>query len=111
VARQRQIVYNLGRRGYDASIAKELLQQFEQTLELYIADRDRIRLELEKAIAHLRAQVDSRVPAAAVTPRSQRTEAGQRSGGTAERRSQAMPIVGIREEYGKQLPTSSAVGM
>jgi hypothetical protein len=48
VARQRRaIVAELERDGHDASIARELLKIFEETLARHIADRDLIRDELQ----------------------------------------------------------------
>jgi hemerythrin len=45
VARQREMVAELERDGHDAKAARELLRQFEQTLAMHVADRDRWRGE------------------------------------------------------------------
>jgi hypothetical protein len=47
VAQQREIVDKLERDGHDASRAWSLLAQFEELLAMHIADRDRLRKELE----------------------------------------------------------------
>ena len=47
VVRQRQIVADLERDGHDSAMARALLQQFQQLLDLHVADRDRIRKQLE----------------------------------------------------------------
>ena len=46
VAHQRELVANLERDGHDAVQARSLLAQFESLLALHIADRDRLRSEL-----------------------------------------------------------------
>jgi hypothetical protein len=46
VARQRQIVSELGRDGHDTKEAMDLLRRLEAWLALRIADRDRLREEL-----------------------------------------------------------------
>jgi hypothetical protein len=46
VARQREAVLEFERDGYDAGLARRLLQQFEVLQKTHIADRDRLRAEL-----------------------------------------------------------------
>ena len=46
VAHQREIVAKLEGDGHDTSEAKTLLDQFEKTQALHIADRDRLEREL-----------------------------------------------------------------
>jgi len=46
IARQQEIVAELERDGHDTRLAHELLLQFEQSLAMHIADRDRLREEL-----------------------------------------------------------------
>lgn len=47
VARQRKLVAELERDGHSTTEAKRLLALFEEILVTYIADRDRLRRELE----------------------------------------------------------------
>jgi hypothetical protein len=47
VAMQREIVKNLERDGHDTSRARSLLARFEESQTMHIADRDRLRKELE----------------------------------------------------------------
>jgi len=49
VARQRELVGLLCRGGYDTTAARALLQTFEQSQAMHLADRDRLRKELEEA--------------------------------------------------------------
>ena len=46
VARQRELVAELERDGYDATQAKKMLEQFLEQQALHIADRDRLIKEL-----------------------------------------------------------------
>jgi arginine repressor len=48
VARQRELVAELERDGYDASQAKKMLEQFLEQQALHIADRDRLMEELSE---------------------------------------------------------------
>jgi hypothetical protein len=47
IIRQRNIIETLARQGHDTTAADELLRQFEETLAAHIADRDRLRAELQ----------------------------------------------------------------
>jgi hypothetical protein len=49
VARQKEIVRALERDGHDAKHAREMLATFEEIQKLHLADRDRLRRELEQA--------------------------------------------------------------
>ena len=49
IARQRDVVQLLSRGGYDTTAARELLRDFEQSQAMYLADRERLRKELEEA--------------------------------------------------------------
>jgi uncharacterized membrane protein len=49
VAHQREIVAQLARGGHDTYEAKRLLDQFEQTRTLQVADRNRLEKELVEA--------------------------------------------------------------
>jgi hypothetical protein len=46
VARQRELVEQMERRGQDSSLAKQTLQQFEASLAMHVADRDRLEKQL-----------------------------------------------------------------
>lgn len=48
IARQREIVAELERKGQDALAARDLLDSFEALQVLHIADRDRLEEELAK---------------------------------------------------------------
>jgi len=48
VARQRELVAELERDGYDATQAKKMLEQFLEQQALHIADRDRLIKELSE---------------------------------------------------------------
>jgi len=48
VVRQRELAAELKRDGRDFRLAIEVLHQFEQTQELQVADRDRLRKELNE---------------------------------------------------------------
>jgi hypothetical protein len=48
VARQRELVAKLQRGGYPLLQATDTLTQFEDLLDLHIADRDRLRRELDQ---------------------------------------------------------------
>ena len=48
VARQRQIVVDLGGVGYDTTTAQAVLAQFETTLMRHIEDRDRLKADLSR---------------------------------------------------------------
>jgi hypothetical protein len=47
--RQRRVLRSLERDGHDTRAAKELLDRFEKLQALHIADRDRLRRELDLA--------------------------------------------------------------
>ena len=47
VARQRQIVAELDAEGHDATYARALLRQFQIMLALRVAERDRLRREVD----------------------------------------------------------------
>ena len=49
VARQKQILAELEREGHDPEQARELLAVFEETLAIYVADRERLERELASA--------------------------------------------------------------
>ena len=49
VARQRELVAELERDGYDAAQAKKMLEQFLEQQALHIADRDRLIKELSES--------------------------------------------------------------
>jgi hemerythrin len=49
VHRQREIVSELERDGHDATLARELLEQFERALADHVSDRDRLVNELATA--------------------------------------------------------------
>jgi hypothetical protein len=49
ITHQRQIVAELEQGGYDTSIARALLTQFEATQKLHIEDRDRLQADLSRA--------------------------------------------------------------
>ena len=49
ISHQRQIVAELEQGGYDTSIARALLRQFEATQKLHIEDRDRLQADLSRA--------------------------------------------------------------
>lgn len=46
VAHRREIVTQLERDGHDASMARELLSAFEETLAMFKADRERLRQDV-----------------------------------------------------------------
>ena len=46
VARQREIIQRLVKGGHDATEARELLRQMEETQALHVAGRERLRREL-----------------------------------------------------------------
>ena len=46
VVRQKQIIIDLRNGGHDTTMAETLLAEFEQTLRMHIADRDRLKREL-----------------------------------------------------------------
>ena len=48
IARQIEIVSQLEGQGHDATQARALLKQFEDLQALHVADRDRLRKELEE---------------------------------------------------------------
>jgi len=48
VDRQRELVAELERNGYDATQAKKMLEQFLEQQALHIADRDRLIKELSE---------------------------------------------------------------
>ena len=48
VARQRELVSQLERNGYDVSQAKKMLEQFLEQQALHITDRDRLIKELSE---------------------------------------------------------------
>jgi len=54
VARQRELAAKLGRNGHEtaAASARDLLTQFEEIQELYVADRDRLKRELSEQISN-----------------------------------------------------------
>ena len=52
VARQREIIAEKQRHGYDAAMSMELLKTFEQSLALHRADRDQLIKEASKASPH-----------------------------------------------------------
>jgi hypothetical protein len=47
VARQRKLIARFEQYDQDTKRARELLQQFEEMLALHIADRDRLKADLE----------------------------------------------------------------
>jgi hypothetical protein len=47
IARQREIVAELKDNGHDLETARNLLARFEELYASHVADRDRIRLELD----------------------------------------------------------------
>lgn len=47
LARQRTLILRLRLLGYDTATAENLLQLFNETQDMHIADRDRLRAELE----------------------------------------------------------------
>jgi hypothetical protein len=47
LSNQRALIAELEHDGHDTSAAKSLLRQFEELQALYVADRDRLRTELE----------------------------------------------------------------
>ena len=49
VARQRELVAELERDGHDVREAMALLKQFEALQALHVADRDRLRAEVDQA--------------------------------------------------------------
>jgi hypothetical protein len=49
IAEQRARIAEAERNGLNMTVAKELLRTFEQTQELHVADRDRIRAELNES--------------------------------------------------------------
>jgi len=49
ISHQRQIVAELEQGGYDTTMAKAILTQFEATLKLHIGDRDRLQADLSCA--------------------------------------------------------------
>ncbi|MBV8896449.1 MAG: hypothetical protein JO051_08050 [Acidobacteriaceae bacterium] len=49
LAEQHSVIDELTRGGHDTSQAKELLATFEQTQQLHVEDKDRLRKELEEA--------------------------------------------------------------
>ena len=55
VARQREIVAELGRDGHDTTLARDLLANFEELQLIHMADRDRVLQKL-----NLRADVAAR---------------------------------------------------
>jgi hypothetical protein len=46
IKRQHEIIAELGRKGFDAQWARELLEQLEETQTSHIAHRDRLAKEL-----------------------------------------------------------------
>lgn len=46
IERQRDLVELLSRGGYDTADARALLQEFEESQAMHLADRDRLRAEL-----------------------------------------------------------------
>ena len=46
VSRQRELIVELERGGHDTSLARVLLQTFEQSQAMHLADRARLRAEL-----------------------------------------------------------------
>ncbi len=51
VARQQAIVAELEQGGHNATLARELLVEFQRVLEIHIADRDRLRSELSRDVS------------------------------------------------------------
>src|SRR4051812_49110841 len=49
IAKQRVIIAELEGNGLDTSLAREVLATFEGMQKAHVADRDRLRLELEEA--------------------------------------------------------------
>jgi hypothetical protein len=49
IRNQRELIARLAGRGHDAAVAQELLREFERTQAMHIADRDRLRAELEQS--------------------------------------------------------------
>jgi hypothetical protein len=47
IIRQRQVIDDLDRHGHDTESARYLLRQFEELHAVHVADRDRLRSELE----------------------------------------------------------------
>jgi hypothetical protein len=54
VTRQRERIAQLEGSGFDATMSRDILRQFEQSQAIYIADRERLRREL----ANLRPPCD-----------------------------------------------------
>jgi hypothetical protein len=46
ISHQKQIIIDLTNGGHDTSIARSLLDDFEDVLKMHIADRDRLKKEL-----------------------------------------------------------------
>ena len=102
VARQRELVAELERDGYDATQAKKMLEQFLEQQALHIADRDR----LIKGCANYRRPFSRRIPLvrifAASAGHNQNRCAGCRSGfRQAEARRQFKAAVGVGGFGGK----------
>jgi hypothetical protein len=49
LAHQREIIAEKERDGHDAATSRQLLDQFEQTYTMYVAERDRLEKELVEA--------------------------------------------------------------
>jgi hypothetical protein len=47
VAQQKALVQGMERQGRDSSTSKQLLQTFEETLRLHMADRDKLLRDLD----------------------------------------------------------------
>ena len=47
ILRQRALIDRLHRDGHETSVAEDLLRRFEEIQRMHIADRDRLRRELE----------------------------------------------------------------
>ena len=58
VDRQRQIVEDLVRDGKDAGRSRNLLELFEDTLAMHIAERDRLRTELAEGVLRWRGPLN-----------------------------------------------------
>ena len=58
VARERQIVEDLGRDSKDAGRSRKLLEQFEDTLETHIEERDRLLTELAEGVLRWRGPLN-----------------------------------------------------
>jgi hypothetical protein len=49
ISRQRELIAGLEKSGHDVSLARALLQTFEQSQSMHIADRERLRAELAES--------------------------------------------------------------